>query len=194
MIQTLIPSISENLVAMWETTPHDMKVKLNGFVPEQRIYILARGNYEIMRDNNDPDVFFFRGLWQEAGDLLIAMGKEKILPTQPQLTDAFAMADNCMLRPKLIDTIMHWTPNWEQIINDLAGTTFDFGQNQFRVVGYYSMDGSSQRPAVRVLCEVVDFLTSNNPRFTSGLQLFDIGTQVKLGTMGLEEVLERRID
>jgi hypothetical protein len=194
MIQTLIPGISENLVSMWRTTPHEVKVNLNGFVPEQRIYILAEGNYDIMRNNKDPDVFLFKGLWEEAGNLLIAMGREKILPLYPQFSEAFGMADNCLLRPKLIEGIMKWNPNWEQIINNLAGTTFDFGQNKFKVLGYHSMDGSPQRPSVRALCEVVNFLDKSNSRFNSRLQLFDIGTQVKLGTIGLEEVLSCRID
>lgn len=193
LISELIPGISDELAYLWDETPYDMKCQSNGFVAEQRVFLIANTHYELARESKDPDVLLARKLWVDAGDLVIELGRKKILPLKPEIAPAFHLLNqgSKIIRPAMIDTFMAWSPDWETLINELRDTEFEFGQNRFRILGYI---GDGRRASTRVECRPIGFLEKDNPNYTPELQKFKLSDRIKISTLQLETVLGRRID
>lgn len=73
----------------------------------------------------------------------------------------------------------------------LRDTEFEFGQNSFRILGYL---GDGRRGSTRCECRVTGIIDQKNPSYTPELQKFKIGDRIKMTTLQLETVLNRRID
>lgn len=190
-INQLIPGITDELATLWQGTSSEAKLEMNGFLPEQRVFIAAEHLYEPLKGTDHQDAFLAGRMYLDARKLLIKFGEAKVLPLKPELQPVFDAVNNLKVCRKLTDVIKIWSPDWESIINGLVSEEYEFGQNRFMIIGY---KGDGQRPSIRIISRVIGTIDESSPGYNPYLPKFNIGDETLINTLQLEQVLNRRVD
>jgi hypothetical protein len=180
-----IPTVSEEIKDLIAGFPYDLKIKLNGLIYEQRLYVMALTHHEVAKNSDSAK------LLKEAEYWLIEYCRNVIIKEEPKIQWLLDKADESCMREKLLDLIMSWTPDWEQILNARFGERFIVGNSEFEIIGYYRKSSGKDRKEVRVLCELVEILDlvphqANIPTIVKN----DLCV---LGTFQVESLLKKRL-
>ncbi len=180
------PKISNDLAKLVDGYPYKLKTRTNGMVFEQRLYLMARcfheTNLEVPEEEQETSTIESAQLLQEAEDLLLKYGKSILSPF---------LVKNLYLegvKKRAIQVLMVWKPDWQTIINNLAGTEFEMGRNRWNIVGYYHDENSKDRSGVRIHCRIIGFIDGS-----SNIPQMPLGGIYLLGTHQVEYGLQRKL-
>lgn len=177
-----LPQISDELVDLINSYPHDLAIRMNGMVFEQRTYLMARSIHKTVQNQETKTLVLEAEYW------LVQYAHQVIQNKCAYLRQVLSHCNDPMFRTKILDTLMVWQPNWHEAIKKHAGKQFSLGNNKYQISDYYHTVNDTSRMGVRVLCLVID-CQENNPNFTT----YPIGSDCALGTYQVEYALNQRL-
>ena len=185
-----LPELSEDLQTFVDEFPYELYVKMNGMAIEQRIYCMTR---VLLETEPSPfDICTRMLMLSQAEDLLLAWGAHIFRHNEAHRT-VMQSLHLPGIRDKLLDMLMHFTPDWEAIINKLAGDRFCMGNNRWLIIGFYAdpKDEAGDRHRVRVLCSSIE--PEPGDVFESDAPKFELNQRTAFGIQQVESGLGRRL-